>query len=246
MRIGFFDSGIGGLTTMCTSLKILGGGDYVYLADDKNAPYGLLPEEELFKIGKKNIEYLLRLGCETIVIGCNTMTAVAKKKLEQIFSDINLVGTEPAVLPAVKENLKVALLVTPMTAGSKRMKELLDMSLGKVTVYPISSLAGIIEKSNLDNVILENYVKSNLKQLKDFDAVVLGCTHFVYLTDYIKKAYPHIRIYDGNLGVATRLKSLIGEQPDPFRCLFLSTEENQSQKLQKIFCNLAKKNKKGY
>ncbi|MBR7110335.1 MAG: aspartate/glutamate racemase family protein [Clostridia bacterium] len=238
MRIGFFDSGIGGLTTLKTSVELLGGGDYVYLADDKRAPYGLLDGEQLYKIGKTNVEYLIRLGCECVVIGCNTMTAVVKKRLETVFPNIYIVGTEPAVLPAVKENLKVALLATPVTAGSTRIRELLDMCRGKVTVYPTSSLAGIIENSDLDSVFLEKYVKNNLKQLNEFDAVVLGCTHYVYLTPYIQKIYPHIKIYDGNLGVASRLKSLVGEQNTRFKCLFLSTTGKQNQKLQNIFSKI--------
>ena len=138
-------------------------------------------------------------------------------------------------------NFKIALLSTPTTAGSKRVKELLDMSIGKVSVYPISSLAGIIENSDLDEKILLSYAKNNLKYLNTYDAVVLGCTHFVYLAPYIQKIYPNIKIYDGNLGVATRLKSLIGEQSTPFKCLFLSTKGAQNPKCQKIFSKITKK-----
>lgn len=241
MRIGFIDSGIGGLTTMRECVKTLGGGEFVYLADELNAPYGTKKEGELLQIGIKNVEFLKRLGASVIVLACNTLTSTTANKLRSIYEEITFVGVEPAILPAVKENLKVALLCTPLTAGSSRVKELLSLSRGKVSVYPISSLAGIIENTVLDYVVLEKYVKNNLKYLSDFDAVVLGCTHYVYLAPYIKKIYPNLKIYDGNLGVATRLKSIVGEQKSPLKYLFFDSNGKQSEKCRKIFVNFSKK-----
>ncbi len=245
MRIGFLDSGAGGLTTMCQTVEILGGGDYVYLADTANAPYGNKSLDELIRIGAKAIERLKGFGCECVVIGCNTMTACAKRELEKKFRDIVLVGTEPALKPAIGECLRVALLATPATIGSERCRELISSCRGQVTSYPQTSLAGIIEEIVPDTSLLDGYALKNLSFLKKYDAVVLGCTHFVYLRPYIEKHYPHVKIFDGNLGVASRVKALIGKQKAPSKYVFLDTSDKNGEKHQKIFFDLQKKFKKG-
>lgn len=246
MRIGFLDSGIGGLTTMSVCAKSLGGGDFVYLADEKNAPYGIKDKTDLIQIGQNGVKFLSRLGCKVIVLACNTLTAIAKPKLCLTYPNITFIGVEPAVIPASKENLKVALLATPRTIGSERVKALLQSCRGKVTAYPISSLATIIENYSEDSEFLTRYAERNLKYLFDYDAVVLGCTHFIYLRPIIEKVFPNIKIYDGNLGVATRLKSIVGEQNIPLRCNFFTTNGANSEKCRKIFSNFTKKIQKGY
>ena len=133
MRIGFFDSGIGGLTTMRECVKVLDGGDFVYLSDDKNAPYGVKDIAELMQIGENGVKFLSRLGCNVIVLACNTLTATIKPKLCLSYPNITFIGVEPAVKPASKENLRVALLATPRTIGSERVKSLIQSCRGKVT-----------------------------------------------------------------------------------------------------------------
>lgn len=246
MRIGFLDSGIGGITTLAQSVKALGGGDYVYLADTKNAPFGNKSFEELCNVGKSGISFLKRLGCEYVVLACNTLTANAKADLVKLFPEITFIGTEPAVLPATRECLKVALLATPSTIKSQRMQELLGKCRGQVTCYPLASLAGIIENSIFDLPLLHKYVENNLIQLLSYDAVVLGCTHFVYLKEMIASHFPKIKIYDGNVGVATRLKALVGEQKTPLRCQFFDSKGKKSEKCEKIFSDFLKKILKGY
>lgn len=207
-RIGIFDSGIGGLTTLSSIIKLLGGGDYVYLADDKNAPFGQKSEGELTKIGRQGIQTLVNLGCNHVVLACNTMTATCKARLVDEVG-INIIGTEPAIAPAIKECTKVALIATPSTLGSNRVRELMLSSRGQVSSFPQVNLAGIIESVAPDWSILYPYVRKNFHYLSDYDGLVLGCTHYVHIREVFKSIFPDIKIFDGNDGVARRVATFV-------------------------------------
>lgn len=220
-RIGIFDSGIGGLTTLRAIRERLGGGDFVYLADDFNAPFGSKSEGELMKIGREGIKTLVNLGCSHVVLACNTMTATCKSQLTKEFK-VNLIGTEPALIPAVKECARVALLATPATVGSSRVQELLLECRGQVTSFPQRNLAGIIEGVAPDWTIMSSYVKKNCHYLSDYDGLVLGCTHYVHIKDIFYDVFPHLKIFDGNDGVSRRVSSFVNK-PDTYRLRVYTT-----------------------
>ena len=240
-RIGIFDSGIGGLTTMSSIVERLGGGDYVYLADDKNAPFGNKASGELLNIGRRGVTALVNYGCKHIVIACNTMTASCKAKLSEEFS-VNIIGTEPALKPAVNECTKVALLSTLATVSSPRLQELLLSCRGQVTCYPQLNLAGIIESIAPDWDIMYKWVAKNCHYLADYDGVVLGCTHYIHIRHVFSELFPHIKIYDGNDGVARRVEHFV-KAKDEFRLKIHTTTRKGEDRYKRIFEN-GEKNKK--
>ena len=101
MKIGFFDSGIGGLTVLSEALKRLPNHEYLYYADTDHAPYGPKPKEEVREYVFKAIEFLVNEGAQIIVIACNTATSIAVSELRQKYS-IPIIGMEPAVKPAIE------------------------------------------------------------------------------------------------------------------------------------------------
>ena len=231
-RIGIFDSGIGGLTTLSAIKELLGGGDFVYLADDLSAPFGTKSEGELMKIGRQGIKTLANLGCSHVVLACNTMTATCKNRLADEF-DINIIGTEPALIPAVKECARVALLATPATVGSNRVQELILKCRGQVTSYPQCNLAGIIEGFAPDWTIMSGYIKKNCHYLDDYDGLVLGCTHYVHIKEIFRKVFPHLKIFDGNDGVARRVLSFVNK-PDAYRLRVYTTSRTGEDRYMRI------------
>lgn len=243
-RIGVFDSGIGGLSTLSAIMRELGGGDFVYLADDKNAPFGIKSDVELLKIGREGISTLVNLGCKHVVIACNTMTATCKSRLVEEY-DINIIGTEPALMPAIKECTRVALLATPATIGSSRVQELLLKCRGQVTSYPNCNLAGIIEGVAPDWDIMKEYVKKNCQYLSDYDGLVLGCTHYVHIKESFSEVFPHLKIYDGNDGVARRLATFV-KKANTTNIRIYTTSRAGESRYQGILGLKGKKNKKGY
>ena len=242
-RIGIFDSGIGGLTTMHSIVERLGGGDYVYLADDKNAPFGNKTECELMNIGRRGVSSLINYGCKHVVLACNTMTATCKAKLSEEF-DVNIIGTEPALKPAVSECTRVALLSTRATVSSPRLQELLLSCRGQVTCYPQCNLAGIIESIAPDWDIMYKWVAKNCHYLVDYDGLVLGCTHYIHIKDVFSELFPRIKIYDGNDGVARRVEYFVKEKSE-FNLKIHTTSKKGEDRYKRIFEN-SKKIKKGY
>ena len=125
MKIGFFDSGIGGLTVLSEALKRLPNHEYLYYADTVHAPYGPKPKEEVREYVFKAIEFLVNEGAQIIVIACNTATSIAVSELRQKYS-IPIIGMEPAVKPAIEsvENSTKRVLVTatPLTLKEEKLK----------------------------------------------------------------------------------------------------------------------------
>ena len=118
MRIGFFDSGIGGLTVLSEALKRLPNHEYLYYADTQHAPYGPKPKEEVREYVFHAIDFLVDEGAEIIVIACNTATSIAVAELREKYS-IPIIGMEPAVKPAIEHvansSKRVLVTATPLT-----------------------------------------------------------------------------------------------------------------------------------
>lgn len=245
-RIGIFDSGIGGLTTMAEIVSLLEGGDFIYLADGVNAPFGVKEVRELYDIGYYGVKTLVQRGCNIIVLACNTLTANVKHRLVKDFPEVVIVGTEPAVLPALKDACRVALLATPATIASSRVQELISPYKGRLTSFPNPNLAGIIEKIAPDWSIMEKYLSESFSYLNDYDALVLGCTHFVFVKEIFEKIFPNIKVYDGNYGVAKRVKSFTSTTSISTNIQFFTTRRGEEDRYRKIFDKFYKKIKNGY
>ena len=126
MKIGAFDSGIGGTTIMNEVKKLLPYEDYYYIADSKNCPYGNKSDDELRKIVTKNVEELRKWGAQIIIIACNTATTRCINFLRQTYPNIKFIGTEPAIKLAASTDAKnILVMATPGTIASERTKSLL-------------------------------------------------------------------------------------------------------------------------
>lgn len=198
MRIGLFDSGVGGLTVMAACKRLIPRASYLYLDDAPDAPYGEKSDEEIIAAADKCINILFSAGCDAAVIACNTATAVAAGVLRKRYPDKIILGLEPAVLPALRsERGRVLLLTTPVTARHKTYPD-------RVIVGVERGLASDVEKAYGCPSALHALAKHTLSKYSGFDAVVTGCSHYAHLTPYI-----HCRVYDGADGVARRLISVI-------------------------------------
>lgn len=214
-KIGIFDSGIGGLTTLEEIKKILPNEDYIYYADSKNNPYGEKSEEELLSIVKNIVEYLLSKNVKIIVIACNTATTRCIETLRHDYPNINFVGTEPAIKVACDKGFKNTLvLATPGTISSEKVHKLVKDNIHddqKIHLLACDGLANAIEKKDderIDSILhnlLDDYKKENI------DSIVLGCTHYPIIKDRIQSFFPSAKLIDGNIGVAKRVKYILEE-----------------------------------
>lgn len=121
MPIGFFDSGVGGLSVLREAIKLLPNEDFIYFGDSKNAPYGTKSVDEVRELSFKASELLLKYSVKAIVVACNTATSAAIENLRNTYKNMPIIGIEPALKPAVelKREGKIVIMATPMTLSEK-------------------------------------------------------------------------------------------------------------------------------
>ena len=209
-KIGVFDSGIGGLTTLEEIKNILPKEDFIFYADTKNNPYGDKTLEELYKITEDITDYLINKNVKLIVIACNTASTQCINHLRNKFPNMIFVGTEPAIKVACDNNYKNTLVMaTPGTINSERTNELIKTNkkdFENIYLLPCDKLANAIERK--DNKEIKTLLDKYLLPYKNkkIDAIVLGCTHYPHIKNDIQKYFPKSTIIDGNKGVAKRVK----------------------------------------
>ncbi len=217
MKIGIFDSGIGGLSVLSEAIHTLSGVDYIFYADVDHVPYGLKTPEEIKGYVGNIVKTLVDMGVDAIVIACNTATSVAAEHVRSLYS-IPIIGMEPAVKPAVKlsdENDKrVLVMATPVTIRENKLRTLLDKVDKKsvVDLLPMPGLVRFAESGIFEGKEVDEYIE---EQLAVFDKtkygeVVLGCTHFNYFKPSIRKAFDDVVFIDGNAGTVKQLAKVLG------------------------------------
>ena len=217
MPIGFFDSGVGGLSVLKEAIKLMPNENYIYFGDSKNAPYGVKDVSEVKDLTYNAVEFLLSKGAKAIVIACNTATSAAVAALRVTYPDIPLVGIEPAVKPAVKlkRDGDIIIMATPMTLREKKFNNLVDRYRGDSNIVPMpcAGLVEFIEAGMLESDELEDYLKSKFESYKDkkIAAVVLGCTHYPFIRDKLSNIIGRdVPIIDGGFGTSKEIMRRIG------------------------------------
>jgi len=183
MRIGMFDSGIGGLTVLKSFLKYHPNNEYIYYGDTLNVPYGNKSKEELFNLSKKIIEYLESKKVDIIVIACGTVSSNLYDELIKI-SSVPIYSIISELKEYVEEKKYNSLLVmaTSATIDTHIFKKMLSIDVKEV---PCPKLVPLIEE-NKDKE-LDEVLKEYLNGVNGYDAIVLGCTHYPLVKDKIKR-----------------------------------------------------------
>ena len=215
MKIGFYDSGLGGIKTLKDIIDMGLKEEIYYLADEKNKPYGTKTPEEVKKIASENVQKLVDLGCKIIVVACNTATSVAIQDLREKFSQIEIIGTEPAVKLAVKEhsNKKILVIATTITVNGEKLHKLIN-SLDveeKIELLATDKLVKLVEDENFtyNQKEVNEYILEFLKpyNLAEYSHIILGCTHFPIVKENIQEIVKDygIKVIDGNEGIGKNL-----------------------------------------
>lgn len=212
--IGLFDSGIGGTSIWKEVHALMPFENTIYLADSKNAPYGLKSKEEIIALSCKNTELLLNNNCKIIVVACNTATTNAIKELRSKYK-VPFIGIEPAIKPAALQTKTqtIGILATKGTLNS----ELFHQSVAnhpdvKIIEQIGHGLVQLIENGDINSPEMEELLKSYLNPMveKNIDYLVLGCSHYPYLIPQIKKIIPdHIKIIDSGEAVAKQTQKIL-------------------------------------
>ena len=216
--VGVFDSGVGGLSILAKIHRLLPQESLIYVADSANAPYGPKGDAFIIERSRHILDFFLGHQVKAVVVACNTATAAAVKILREEYA-MPIIGMEPAIKPAAEKTRSgiIGVLATEGTLASDKFVDLKSRFDGKVEFIttPCPGLVEQIEQLQPDEqaitTLLDKYIGPLLA--KGVDTIVLGCTHYSFLTDQIRSvAGKDITIIDTDDAVARRLGSVLSEK----------------------------------
>ena len=217
MKIGIFDSGMGGLSVLHCAKKMLRETHFIFYADEDHVPYGEKSREELRGYITRALNYLVERRVDAIVIACNTATSIATPEFRQKFP-VPIVGMEPAVKKAVElygtERRRILVAATPVTVNGPKLQALLERVDAEhdADTVALPGLVRLAERGDFSSAAVSSYLRDALSSydLAAYGTLVLGCTHFNYFKDTFKKIFPcPIHFVDGNLGTVQQLKRVL-------------------------------------
>lgn len=212
--IGVFDSGIGGITTLAEARRQLPLENFIYYADTAHVPYGGRPRHEVLSLTRAAVEQMQPLGLRALLIACNAATSAAAAELRAELG-FPVLGLEPAVKPALAAvSGAVVALGTELTVRGEKFTNLLAALPEARRVIPVGcpGLVELIEDDPQQRQI-ELYLRQKLAPYEaQMQALVLGCTHYIFLRPLLSRLWPRLPLFDGNAGVCRHLARVLEEQ----------------------------------
>lgn len=223
MKIGIFDSGLGGLVIAQSIKKLLPEYNYVYLGDTKRVPYGNRSHETVYEFTCEALRYLFeKENCNLVIIACNTASARALRKVQQeflpkFFVDKKVIGVLIPTAEVVMNYQKIGVIATKGTVSSHTFATEINKLNPRVKVFELATplLVPLIEEgeNKLAIPILEKYLKPLLA--KNIDVLVLGCTHYPILKKEIRKIVgKNIKIISQDEIIPKKLKEYLARHKE--------------------------------
>ncbi|MBE6562512.1 MAG: glutamate racemase [Ruminococcaceae bacterium] len=246
LPIGVIDSGLGGISVLKELLLAMPNEKYIYIGDSANAPYGVKGPEEILMLTENSVKALLERRIKALVIACNTATGVAVKYLREKYAELPIIGLEPALKPAVEncEGGAVAVMATPVTLSEEKFRILYDRYKENTEIITVGApkIVEFVEKGVFEGEELEGYLAELFEPYKEknIESVVLGCTHFPFVTDAISKVTGAKRIYDGGRGAALETRrrlealGLLSEENDGYVSLENTLDDPEILRLSEV------------
>ena len=215
--IGVFDSGVGGVSVLARMIEELPNEDFTYYGDSAHAPYGEKSRDWIVRRSRDIVDELAQRGAKAIVIACNTATSAAAPELRASYAHIPIIGVEPALKPAthVPDNKRILVMATPITLRLDKYQQLAKRwGCGhEVINAPCPGLADRIERGDLDAPDVVELVDSLIGRYRgNVDAVVLGCTHYPFVSSAIRAVLGEVPLFDGAEGTARQLHRRLAER----------------------------------
>jgi glutamate racemase len=219
--IGVFDSGFGGLTVLKALLQLNSDADYLYFGDTARLPYGSKSVETVSKYAVEAAHFLEQEGAETLVIACNTATALSLDKITEA-SRIPVIGVvEPGAerAAAASENRKVVVIGTEATVSSHAYLKALEARGVKVREKACPLLVPLVEEGWIEHPVTEQVARIYLDEafadgFEAADVLVLGCTHYPLIRPVLRRVAPaHVKIVDSADSTAHAVHHALQQKP---------------------------------
>ena len=247
---GIFDSGSGGLSVFREIYRLLPDEEYLFFSDNANCPYGNKPVSFIQNRCQTITDFLLNKGADIIVVACNTATAAAINVLRERYK-IKFIAMEPAVKPAAMSSVTGVIGIMATAGTLHGSKYLTTKGRFEKDVMIVESVGEgwveLVENGLIEGPEVEKAVSASLQPLlkAGADSIVLGCTHYPFLAESIKKiAGPGVRVIDPAPAVARHLiyvmvqEGLIEEKTATkvlAKTIEMTEAENNEEDVQKIW-----------
>ncbi len=213
--IAVFDSGVGGISVLRRLMEELPNERYLYFGDSANAPYGVRSEAQIRELTLAVAKRLYSRGIKALVIACNTATSAAYEAVCREFPGLSVVGIEPALDQAAQAfpGGHIGVLATPRTLRGSRFLENKARWDGKcrVTPLPAPGLMELVEQGKYNSPEADALLTKLLP--KDLDALVLGCTHYPFGENSIRRVLGEdVPLFDGAVVTAQRTRQALAGQ----------------------------------
>ncbi len=214
--IGFFDSGIGGLTALKSALKLLPNEATIYVADEANLPYGTKSSKEISNYSQKIINFLIKQNVKAIVCACNTSSAIAIPHLKKIYNlpIFGVIDAGAKKANQITKNQHIMIIATKATIKSKKYNEKLESLNSKLIINDLATqeLVKIVENGDYSSKPIIKKIYQVLAPLSktSADTLILGCTHFPILKEQINETTNYrFKLVDPGNEVIINLKDFL-------------------------------------
>ena len=257
LKIGVFDSGVGGLTVLRALLTAMPDADYLYLGDTARLPYGSKSRATIARYAISSTRFLLEQGANFLVIACNTASALALPEIRETANKFNLnvgipvlgvVDTGACAADAHSKTRDILVIATAATVASHAYTVAAKAHGLRALEKACPLLVPLVEEGWIDHPVTEQVVDIYLNELLrgaaeaqlSPDTLVLGCTHYPLLRDVIRRAVPPaIAVIDSAEVTAQQAREQLAAlgllpeavtNPNP-QCRFFATDSTDKFKL---------------
>ena len=209
--IGFFDSGIGGVTSIPYIMKMLPNERIVFYGDTARTPYGSKSPDTIQLFSNQIADFLVKKNVKMIVIACNTVSSVAVPMLREKYPDIPIIGcitpTAKEVSKQTKEKANIGIMATRGTVNAGVYQSRISEMRPDVNIFSKAcpAIVPLIEEGIIDHEIMDMTIKYYLDDFikeNKIDTLVLGCTHYPLIKKNIARLYPGLEIFNSSKEVA--------------------------------------------
>lgn len=217
LKIAVFDSGVGGISVLKELMALMPQEQYLYFGDSANAPYGTRTTQEVKVLTLNAAGMLYERGIKALVVACNTATAAAIEELREEYPDIVVIGIEPALKVATDRFPRghVGIMATQVTLREEKLEHLMGrFPDARVERIPAPGLVELVEQGKAESRETEELLRKILSPyLGQLDAIVLGCTHYPFVRETVRKVLgDQVVIVDGGAGTARHTKRCLEER----------------------------------
>ena len=243
MRLGLFDSGVGGLTVLKSIKEHHLFDEIIYYGDTARVPYGTKDKNTIIRYALEAVEFLKNFEVDMVVAACNSVSAYA---IEEIREHINIpvLGViEPGVKALMKKEAKpndhILILGTTATIKSQKYERLLQANgFSNITALATPLFVPLVEEGIFEGDILDSTMRHYFKDIKKPHFIILGCTHFPLLKDSIQSYFPNSTLIHSGEAIVEHLQSnfdIVESSTPPILKLFASSDPDGLKRVAKLW-----------